>query len=206
MTISASVPGCEHAFARVHAEDARGGGGNEFDETVDGDFARVDAVMPDELKTILDAGSAVGNFGEVVFAEDFLVGEAEGAVVGGDDLEMIVTQAVPEFGEIVLFAQGRGEDVFGAFEVGALQFFDGEKKILRAGFGEGGETAVARFADLVERVFGREVDDVDGRSGHFGERDGAVDGFGFGSCGTGERVIDGRSFAVCEQRAGRSRR
>ena len=80
-------------------------------------------------------------------------------------------------------AQGRREDVLGAFEIGTLQLLDGEQQILRAGFGEGGQAAVAGFAHLVERVFRREVDDVDRGAGDFGHGDGAMYGFGFGACG-----------------------
>ena len=158
-----------------------GAGRGDFDETVEADFAGVDSVVIDQLQAVFDARAAVGDLGEVVFAEDLLVFEAEGAVVGGDHLQVIVLETIPEFRLVLFRAQGRGEDVFRAFEVGAFELFDGEQQVLRAGFGEGGDAAVAGFADLIEGVFGREVDDVDRRSGDLGHGDGAVHGFGFGA-------------------------
>ena len=42
---------------------------------------------------MLDAGAAVGNFGEVVAAHFFLFLEAERAVIGRDDLQVVVLRA-----------------------------------------------------------------------------------------------------------------
>ena len=173
-----------------------------FSESLPG----IHAVMIDELQAVLDARAAVGNLGEIVFAEDFLVFETERAMVGGDHLQVIVLQAVPEFRLMLLGAQRRREDILGAFEIGPLQLFDGEQQILRAGFGECRHAAVARFAHLVERVFRREVHDVDRRAGDFRHGDGAMHGFGFGARGAGERVIDGRGLAFGQRAARRSRR
>src|SRR6185437_942594 len=78
----------------VHAEYFCRGGCGDFDEAVEGEAAGVDAVMIDQLHPVLDAGAAIGDFGEVVLTERFLVGEAEGAVVGGDDLQVVVFEAV----------------------------------------------------------------------------------------------------------------
>ena len=69
---------------------------------------------------------------------------------------------------------------------------------MRAGFGVGGDAAIAGFADFFERVVAREMDDVDGAAGHFGERDGAGGGFGFGGRGARERVIFRRFLAFGE--------
>jgi hypothetical protein len=54
---------------------------------------------------VLDAGAAVGNFREVVLAEFFLFLEAEGAVVGGDDLQSVFGKALPEFFLVLLFPE-----------------------------------------------------------------------------------------------------
>ena len=75
---------------------------------------------------MLDAGAAVGNFGEVVLAEFFLFLEAEGAVVGGDDLQRVFREALPEFFLMPFFAQRRSEDVLGAFEAGRVHIFQRE--------------------------------------------------------------------------------
>ena len=63
----------------------------------------VDAVVIHELQAILDAGAAVGDLGEIVLAENLLVFEAERAVVGGDHLQVIVLEAVPEFRQMMLW-------------------------------------------------------------------------------------------------------
>src|ERR1700677_1550789 len=151
--------------------------------------------MEEELETVFYARGAVRNFGEVVFAQDFLVFEAEGAVVRGDDLQVIVFEAVPEFGLMMFFTQRRGEDVLGALEAGAGQFVDGEEQVLRAGFGEDGDASVSCGAHLVQGFFGGEMDDVDRGAGHLGHGDGAVNGFGFGGYGSGEAVVDRGGFA-----------
>jgi hypothetical protein len=39
-----------------------------------------------ELHAVFDAGAAVGDLGEIVFAKNLLVFETEWAVVGGDHL------------------------------------------------------------------------------------------------------------------------
>ena len=49
-----------------------------------------------QLQAVLDAGAAVGNLGEVVFAERLLIFKAERAVVGGDDLQVVLAQALPQ--------------------------------------------------------------------------------------------------------------
>ena len=66
---------------------------------------------------------------------------------------------------------------------------------MRAGLGEGWQTAVAGFADLIQRVFTGEMHDVDGHAGDLGHGDGAVDGLSLGARGTGKRVVDGRLLA-----------
>src|SRR5215470_18074268 len=154
--------------------------------------------MVEKLETIFDAGTAIGNFGEVVFAESLLVFEAERTVVGGDNLQVIVFEAVPQFREIFLFAKRRRENVFGAFEAGPPEFVDREQKVLRAGFREGGDAAATSFANLAKSVFGREMDDVDGGMRNLSKSDGAIDRFGFGDGWTSEGVVDGSGFAVSE--------
>ncbi len=193
--MSASLPAAISPFLRIHAEDARRRGGGDLHETVQRKFARVDAVVINQLQTVLDARAAVGNLREIVFAEDLLVFETERAVVGGDHLQMIVLQTFPEFRQVLFGAQGRRENIFRAFEIRPLQLFDGEQQILRAGFGESRDAAVARFAHLVERVLRREMHDVHRHAGDLGHGDGAMHRFGFGDGGAGERVIDGRGLA-----------
>jgi len=90
-----------------------------------------------------------------------------------------------------LFAERWSEDVFCAFETGSVHVFQGEIEILRAGFGVCREAAVTSFADFFEGVVAREMNDVDGAAGHFGECDGPGGGFGLGGRGASESVIFG---------------
>src|SRR5260370_28035215 len=110
-------------------------------------------------------------------------------MVGGDDLQSVFGEALPEFFLIPFFAQRGREDVFGGFKSGRVHVFQREIQVLRTGFGVGGQAAVAGFADFLERVVAGKVNDVDGGTGHFGEGDGARGGFGFGGGGAGERGL-----------------
>src|SRR6266566_2156825 len=147
------------AFARVEAEELCGRGCNELDKTVRRKMLAVDSAGIHKTQAVLDAGAAVGDFGEIVLAELFLLLEAEGAVVGGDDLKSVFGEALPEFFLVPLFAERRSEDVLRAFKSGGIHIFEREIQVLRAGFRVGGEAAVARFADFFESVVAGEMDD-----------------------------------------------
>ena len=69
--------GSDDAFFR-HAEDARGCGAVELDETLGREAAGVDAEVPEDLEAVFDAGAAVGDFAEVAFAERLLVAMVKG--------------------------------------------------------------------------------------------------------------------------------
>src|ERR1035441_3191930 len=130
--------------------------------------------MVDQLQPVLDARPAVGNLREIVLAERLLAGEAEGAMVGGNHLKLVVLKAIPQF-RLVLFGPERGrQHVFGAFETGPLEVFDGEQQVLRAGLREDRHAAVAGLAYLVERVFRTDVDDVDRRTRDLRDGNGAA--------------------------------
>ena len=110
----------------------------------------------------LDARRAVRDLREVVPAELLLVLHAERAVVGRDRLEVVEPRGRATARSCFSFApQRRAHDVLRAVEAGLLVVVVGEEEVLRAGLGVGGQAAVARRRDLVERLGGREVDDVD---------------------------------------------
>ncbi len=94
-----------------------------------------------------------------------------------------------------LFAERRREDVLRAFKAGRVHIFEREIQILRTSLGVGGQAAVAGLAHFFERVVAGEMNDVDGRAGHFREGDGARSGFGFGGGRARERVIFRRAFS-----------
>ena len=101
---------------------------------------------------MLDAGAAVGDFGEVVAAQFFLFLEAEWAMVGGNYLQMIALQSVPQFFLMPFFAQRRRENVLRAFEAGDVDVFEGKIEILRTGFRIDGKSAITGLAHFFERV------------------------------------------------------
>src|SRR5947209_6492883 len=76
------APRSEQALARVQSEDARGRSGGDFDKAIEREFTRVHSMMIDQLQPVLDAGSTVGDFGEIILAEHLLIGETERAVIG----------------------------------------------------------------------------------------------------------------------------
>src|ERR1035438_6912651 len=121
--------------------------------------------------------------------------DRKGTVVGGNHLQVVVPEPVPEFGQVLFGPQGWGEYVLGAFEIGPLQLFDGEQQILRAGFGEGRNAAVARLAHLIERVFRRQMENVNRRAGDLRHGDGAVYRLRLGAHRTREGMIDGRGLS-----------
>ena len=82
-------------------------------------LALVHAVMMDQLQPVLDARPAVGDLGEIVLAQHLLVFETERAMVGGDHLQVIVLQSVPQLRQVLLRAQRRREHVLRAFEIRA---------------------------------------------------------------------------------------
>src|SRR5437879_11474150 len=128
----------------------------------------------------------------------FLLREAEWAVVGADHLQRVFGEALPELFLVPLFAERWSEDIFRAFKAGCVHVFQREIQILRTSLRVGWEAAVARFADFFERFVAGEMNDVDGRAGHFGEGDGTGSGFGLGSGRASERVIFRGAFPFGE--------
>ena len=154
----------------------------------------------DQLHPVLDARTAVGNLREVVHAENLLVGKAEGAMVGGDDLQMIVFQPIPQLRLIFLLTQRRCQDPLRVLEgVVVHRLFEREQKILRARFRKGRQPAVARLAHLIQRVFAGEMNDIHRRAGDLGHGNRSLNGLGFGDRGTCECVINGRCFSVSQR-------
>ena len=154
----------------------------------------MDAARVDEAEAVFYAGAAVGNFCEVVLAQFLLLLEAKRAVVRRDYLKGVLRQSLPEFFLVPFLAQRRREDIFGALEAGSVHVFERKIQILRTSLGVGREAAVARFADFFERVVAGEMDDVDGRASHFGQRDGTRGGFRFGGRWPSKSVIFRRAL------------
>ncbi len=112
---------------------------------------------------------------------------------------MVVFQSLPQFFLMPFFAQRRGENILGAFEAGRVHVFERKVKILRTGFGIDRQAAIAGLANFFQRVVATEMNDVDRRSGHFGQGDGAGRSFGLGRGRAREGVIlgSGLAFGQC---------
>ncbi len=84
----------------------------------------VHAAGVDQAQPVLDARAAVGNFGEVVPAQLLLFLETERAMVGGNHLQRVLRQPLPQFFLMPFFAQRRREHIFGAFESRRLHLIE----------------------------------------------------------------------------------
>src|SRR5262249_28176927 len=124
-----------------------------------------------------------------------LLFHAEGAVIGRDHLEIIHLQAFPKLRLIRLFAQRRCHYVFGAVEVFAI-VINGKEEILRAGLSKGGDAAIACLPNLVKGISPTEMNDVDRRLGHFGDRNGAMHALGFSHGGSRKGMIFRRGVSL----------
>src|SRR5882672_10443827 len=109
---------------------------------------------------------------------------------------MIVREPLPQFLLMPLFAQRRSENIFRAFEAGLVHVFEREVKILRTGLGVDRQASIAGFTDFLQSVVATEMHDVDWRTGHFCESDGARRGFGFRRGRASEGVVFGSSLAL----------
>src|SRR3981189_896568 len=109
---------------------------------------------------MLDAGATIGNFGEIVFAQLFLLLEAKWAVIRGDDLQRVAGESLPKFFLMPFFAERRRENVLRAFKTGRVHIFEREIQILWASFRVGGQATVACFANFFERLIAREMNYV----------------------------------------------
>src|SRR4051812_15498172 len=137
---------------------------------------------------MLDTGRAVWNLGEIIFAEFLLLFHAERTMVGRDDLQVIHLQTLPKLGLVPLLTQRRRHYVLCSVEVFAV-IVDGKEEILRTGFGEGGNAAIARLAHLIQSISATQVNYVNRRLSHLRDRNCAMHAFSFSESGPGERMI-----------------
>src|SRR4051794_18999836 len=99
---------------------------------------------------MLDTRRAVRDLREVVLTELLLLLHAERTVIGGDDLQIIRLQSLPQLVLIPLLAQRRGHYVLRAIKAGLVVRGQIEKEILRTRLRERRQTAIARLAHLIE--------------------------------------------------------
>ena len=70
----------------------------------------------EQVEAILDARQAVRDLSEVVFSELLLAAEVERAMVGRDELQVILDEPAPELVLVVGRTKRRGADEFCPFE------------------------------------------------------------------------------------------
>lgn len=165
--------GRDGALLRVQAEHPGRGGAGDLDPAAAADVP-VDDGLVEQVHAVLDARHPVGDPGEVAPAQLLLAAEAEGAVVGGDHLEVVGAQAPPQRRLVLLGPERGAAHVLGALEVRLGEVVGGQEQVLRAGLPEDGQALVAGPGQLGDRLRRRDVHDVQRRPGDLGEPDGAV--------------------------------
>ena len=114
----------DRSFARIQTKKLRRSGGNQFDKSIHAETSLGDAAGINQTHAMFNAGPAVWNLGEVAASEFFLLLETEWTVIGGNNLQMIALETVPEFFLMPFFAKRRSENIFRAFETGNVKVFD----------------------------------------------------------------------------------
>src|ERR671910_561063 len=100
--------GGQGPLSRVRAVDARLVGREDGDELVLGELPLADTERPEGHGPFFGARQSVGDQGEVVLAELFLLAVVERAVIRAEDLEIPDLEAVPQCGPAARVAQRRG--------------------------------------------------------------------------------------------------
>src|SRR5579859_548961 len=80
---------------RIHSENSRRRRRNNLNESIDRNLSVVDAVMMQQMQSILDARPAVWNFREVVFPQYFLDLKTKRTMIGRHNLQIVVFQSIP---------------------------------------------------------------------------------------------------------------
>src|SRR6185503_3868908 len=84
------------ALLGVHPEQLRRRRRDDLDPALAADPAGDYSAVMEQIDAVLDAGQPVGDLPEVALAEILLALEVERAVVGRDDLEVVLDQTRPE--------------------------------------------------------------------------------------------------------------
>ena len=156
--------------------------------------------MVDEVHPVLDTGKSVRDLGEVASAEFFLLGEAEWAVVGGHDRQVVCSQTPPERGLMLAGTKWRRADELGPLELRARHVVLRQEQVLGTGLGEGVLPAVASFDYSSESRSRGQVDNVQRSPCHLGESDGPGGRLAFELRGPAEPVVNGVGLAPGECR------
>ena len=150
-----------------------------------GDAALGHAVGIQQDAAGLHAGQTAGNLGKIVLSR-VLLRQGEGAVVGGNGLNLVGGQGLPQHLLVAGLAQRRGTDVFGALDVLRLVIPAViQQQIVGAGLHIDLLTPLPGVADFVVAVGGGQVDDDHGGLRHLRHFQQTVDGLSLQHAGTG---------------------
>src|SRR6185503_4116963 len=94
--------------------------GNEIDKLVVVDAPTMHASVVDQRQAVFNARAAIGNFGEIILAKRFLVGETERAVIGRDHGDISGAYPSPQRFLVLRWAQWWREDIFGGLKARRL--------------------------------------------------------------------------------------
>jgi hypothetical protein len=179
--MSASGARGDDALAAVEAKHPRRRRGGDLHPAFESDPA-VDHTLVEQVHAVLDRADAIGDLAEVTDAEFLLILHTEGAVVGGDHLDVVGTQRLPELVLMLLGlrAQRCRADPLGPLEArGAEVVLQRQIEVLRARLAEDVLAVVAGRGDLGDCLLGGDVHDIQRRAGEIGEHDRPVRGFLF---------------------------
>src|SRR5258708_40333934 len=87
--------GGNRSLARIEPEQFGRHRGNQLHKAIHAEAALGDSAGIDQAHAMLDSRTSVGNLGEVIFSPFLLFFEAEGAMIGGNYLQMIAFETVP---------------------------------------------------------------------------------------------------------------
>src|SRR5205823_4276054 len=125
------------AFSGEEAKHPGRRRGDQLDEPVHRDAPRVDAAVEDQGEAIFHTRQPVWDLGEIAPSHLLLSLEMEWTMVGRDQLQVILDQALPELIMVRLGSKRRRADILRAFEARPAEVFEAQIQVLRAGLGKG---------------------------------------------------------------------
>ena len=177
------------ALPGVHPEQLGRRRRDDLDPALAGDLPADDAAVVEQVDPVLDAGQAVGDLPEVALAEVLLAFEVERAMVGRDQLEVVLDEARPEVGSQWSFVRSGGEQTNFAPSKPLPRSSSERNRYWGHVSAKAGRPS-SRARDLLERLLRRQVDDVDGHVGGLGQADDPVGRLALEDRLTGEPVTD----------------
>ncbi len=178
----------DRALAREDVENLRGIRRRYRDELVHRQPAGVNAVRPQYLHAVLDAGGAVRNAAEVVATGRFLVG-TKTAVIGRRRLQVAGLQAAPQQLLVLLRTERRAHDVRrGELEIRVAVDRIVDQQVPGEHFAVHPLTLIAGARDRLQRLPAGGVHEIDRHAQDLGDANRAVGRFAFHFRRTRQRV------------------